>query len=342
MQQSLSIRHLNVWYGEQQALKDISIDLPINQITAIIGPSGCGKSTFLKSLNRLLELNEAVRVEGRVLVDGENIYEPGVDVTDVRTRIGLLAQKPFPLPMSIYDNVAYGMRIHGIKNGSVTQGVTDCVRGSQYLNGYESAYGYREFFVLTPERGARYDCDPADSLSAHAERRGVSPVEAYVDLCVETDGAVILNWPVLNQDFGVIAEMLQHPLMLLGLADAGAHVGQILDASQPTFFLSYWVLERGLLPIEEGVRRLTSDTAAFAGFSDRGRLAPGFAADVNVIDLDRLGLPLPTYVHDFPGGAGRFVQRAEGYRTTLVNGEPFMVDGEHTGTLAGAVLRPGS
>ncbi len=127
MQQSLSIRHLNVWYGEQQALKDISIDLPINQITAIIGPSGCGKSTFLKSLNRLLELNEAVRVEGRVLVDGENIYEPGVDVTDVRTRIGLLAQKPFPLPMSIYDNVAYGMRIHGIKNGSVTQGVQEAL-----------------------------------------------------------------------------------------------------------------------------------------------------------------------------------------------------------------------
>lgn len=123
MQQSLAVRHLNVWYGEQQALKDIDIDLPIKQITAIIGPSGCGKSTFLKSLNRLLELNESVRVEGKVLVDGENIYDPAVDVTDVRTRIGLLAQKPFPLPMSIYDNVAYGMRIHGAKNGTLAQGV---------------------------------------------------------------------------------------------------------------------------------------------------------------------------------------------------------------------------
>ncbi len=200
--------------------------------------------------------------------------------------------------------------------------------------------GYREFFVLTPERGARYDCDPADSLSAHAARRGVSPVEAYVELCLETEGAVILNWPVLNQDFGVIAEMLIRPGMLLGLADAGAHVGQILDASQPTFFLSYWVLERGLVTLEEGVRRLTSDTAGFAGFGDRGVLAPGFAADVNVIDLERLGLPLPTYVHDFPGGAGRFVQRAEGYRATLVNGEVFMADGEHTGALAGTLLRP--
>src|SRR5512134_864752 len=109
MQQSLATRNLNVWYGDSQALKNISVNLPIRQITAIIGPSGCGKSTFLKSLNRLLELNEIVRVEGEVLVDGENIYAPGTDVTDVRTRIGMLAQKPFPLPMSIYDNVAYGM-----------------------------------------------------------------------------------------------------------------------------------------------------------------------------------------------------------------------------------------
>jgi phosphate transport system ATP-binding protein len=127
MQQSLSVKHLNVWYGEQHALKDINIDPPVRQITAIIGPSGCGKSTFLKTLNRLLELNESVRIEGKVMVDGENIYDPRMDVTDIRTRIGLLAQKPFPLPMSIYDNVAYGMRIHGITNGSVESGVCEAL-----------------------------------------------------------------------------------------------------------------------------------------------------------------------------------------------------------------------
>jgi phosphate transport system ATP-binding protein len=127
-EQSLSTRNLNVWYGEQQALKDITINMPIRQITAIIGPSGCGKSTFLKSLNRLLELNEIVRVKGEVLLDGENIYRPGVDVTDVRTRIGMLAQKPYPLPMSIYDNVAYGMRIHGRKNGGVAQSVENSLK----------------------------------------------------------------------------------------------------------------------------------------------------------------------------------------------------------------------
>lgn len=128
MQHSLATRNLNVWYGEQHALKNINIDLPIRQITAIIGPSGCGKSTFLKSLNRLLELNEAVHVEGEVIVDGENIYSPGTDVTDVRTRIGMLAQKPFPLPMSIYDNVAYGMKIHGMQNGRVAEGVESSLR----------------------------------------------------------------------------------------------------------------------------------------------------------------------------------------------------------------------
>jgi phosphate transport system ATP-binding protein len=116
---ALSIKNLNVWYGKSHALKDISLDIPRRQITAIIGPSGCGKSTLLKSLNRLLELNEQVRLTGQVLLEGEDIYAPSVDVTEVRTRIGLLAQKPFPLPMSIFDNVAYGPRIHGLTNGGL-------------------------------------------------------------------------------------------------------------------------------------------------------------------------------------------------------------------------------
>jgi len=105
-------KDLNVWYHDEQALKNITVEIPPRGITAIIGPSGCGKSTLLKSLNRLLEETEGVRVTGQVLIDGVDIYGPGVDVTEVRTRIGMLAPKPFPLPMSIYDNVAYGPRIH--------------------------------------------------------------------------------------------------------------------------------------------------------------------------------------------------------------------------------------
>lgn len=198
---------------------------------------------------------------------------------------------------------------------------------------------YREYFVLTPDRGARYDCDPADSLAAHAERAGTTAVEAYVDLCIATDGVVVLNWPILNQDFGVIAEMLTDDAIMLGLADSGAHVGQILDASQPTFFLSYWVRERGLVSVAEGVRRLTGEPAAFLGLADRGVIVEGAKADLNVFDLNALALPLPKFVRDFPGGAGRFVQRAAGYDWTIVGGQVFMEAGEHTGALAGEPLR---
>ncbi len=115
----LTVQQLNVWYGARHTLKDISFRVPRHRITAIVGPSGCGKTTLLKSMNRLIELDKQVRTTGQILLDGVNIYDPAVDVTEVRTRIGLLAQKPFPLPMSIYNNVAYGPRLHGMKNRSM-------------------------------------------------------------------------------------------------------------------------------------------------------------------------------------------------------------------------------
>jgi phosphate transport system ATP-binding protein len=110
----ISIQDLNVFYGSLHVLKNISVNIPDRKITAIIGPSGCGKTTLLKSLNRLLDALDGVRVEGKVLVDGEDIYGPKVEVTRVRKKMGLLSQKPQVLPMSIYDNIAYGPRVHGI------------------------------------------------------------------------------------------------------------------------------------------------------------------------------------------------------------------------------------
>lgn len=112
----IRVRNVNVFYGKEQALKNVSVDIPDRRITAIIGPSGCGKTTLLKSFNRLIDTTDGVRVSGEVSVDGENILDPKVEVTHIRKKMGLLSQKPYPLPMSIYDNVAYGPRIHGIKD----------------------------------------------------------------------------------------------------------------------------------------------------------------------------------------------------------------------------------
>jgi N-acyl-D-aspartate/D-glutamate deacylase len=196
-----------------------------------------------------------------------------------------------------------------------------------------------EMVFVLPAGPARYDCQPQDSLAAHAARRGMSAAEAFIELNLETDGQLVCNVPVLNQRLHAVEEMLDDPMVVMGLADAGAHVGQIMDSSQPTFFLSYWVRERERWPLQEAVRRLTSDTADLFGLADRGRLREGGFADVNVIDLDGLTLPQPRFVHDFPGGAGRYVQGSAGYDYTVVNGNVFMDHGEHTGALAGSLLR---
>lgn len=112
----IRIRGLNVWYGSRQVIRDISVDVPNSGITTIIGPSGCGKTTLLKSLNRLLEDTDGARVSGEVLIDGTDIFSPHVDVAELRTSMGLLLQRPSPLPMSIFDNVAFGPRVHGLRD----------------------------------------------------------------------------------------------------------------------------------------------------------------------------------------------------------------------------------
>jgi phosphate transport system ATP-binding protein len=111
----ISVNGMNLYYGVNHALKEVNMKIRSNAVTALIGPSGCGKSTFLKSLNRMNDLVENVRIEGSILLDGEDIYAPGVDTTLLRKRVGMVFQQPNPFPMSIYDNIAYGPRVHGIK-----------------------------------------------------------------------------------------------------------------------------------------------------------------------------------------------------------------------------------
>lgn len=109
----ISVQGLNVHIGDNHILKDINIDIPNKKVTSIIGPSGCGKTTLLKTFNRLLDNTADVKITGKVLVDGDNIYDPNIEITHIRKKMGLLSQRPYPLPMSIYDNIAYGPRIHG-------------------------------------------------------------------------------------------------------------------------------------------------------------------------------------------------------------------------------------
>ena len=116
MNNILSVENLCLWYGSHQALKDINIEIPEKSITALIGPSGCGKSTFLKTLDRMNDLIPDVKITGSVLYKGEDIFAPSVDVSELRRQVGMVFQKPNPFPMSIYDNIAYGPRTHGVKN----------------------------------------------------------------------------------------------------------------------------------------------------------------------------------------------------------------------------------
>jgi N-acyl-D-amino-acid deacylase len=194
------------------------------------------------------------------------------------------------------------------------------------------------FLVGSSEATYAYGDD--DSLAAHAERAGETVAETFVRVALETEGRALWIWPFLNQTMAGVEQMLDHEQVVLGLGDSGAHVGTIMDASWPTFFLSHWVRDTGKFSIEEGVRRLTSEPADLFSLGGRGRLEVGSFADLNVFDLTALALPTPEYVNDFPCGAGRYVQRASGYDHTVVNGQVFMTAGEHTGAHAGSVLRP--
>lgn len=116
MESKISIQNLNLYYGDFQALKNVNMEIPCNKVTAFIGPSGCGKSTCLKTLNRMNDMVENCKITGKVTIDGEDIYDPRTDVTLLRRRAGMVFQKPNPFPMTLYDNIAYGPRVHGIKS----------------------------------------------------------------------------------------------------------------------------------------------------------------------------------------------------------------------------------
>lgn len=185
----------------------------------------------------------------------------------------------------------------------------------------------------------RWNVLEGESVGELAARAGQHPVEWMVDRFLQSDGRELFNVWIFNPAVGAMAELLGGDHVYPGLGDTGAHAGQICDADAPTHFLAYWVRERRLMPLHEAVRRLTSQAAGTLGLIDRGTLREGAFADINVFDPDGLQVRYPEYEHDFPGGKGRFLVRADGYAATLVNGQVVTEQGEHTGNRPGRVLR---
>jgi N-acyl-D-aspartate/D-glutamate deacylase len=193
---------------------------------------------------------------------------------------------------------------------------------------------------LLPPGPARYDVGPDNSLAAEAARRGTTPAGAFVDFIYASGGLGLLYYPVLNQNLDAVSQMLVNPDVLIGVADAGAHVALIMDASQCSYVLGHWVRDTGLLDIGRAVYKLSLEGAELFGLADRGVVAPGYYADVNVIDLEGLELKAPDMLSDLPLGAGRYVQRARGYDYTLVNGEVLIDHDEVTEARSGQLVRP--
>ncbi|HVN29885.1 MAG TPA: amidohydrolase family protein [Candidatus Binataceae bacterium] len=186
-----------------------------------------------------------------------------------------------------------------------------------------------------------YATAPENNLRAMSKAAGEHWIETFLRISRETDGKALFNFRMFNRNLKALAELIKSEHCFPSLGDAGAHVSQIMDAGWPSFVLAYWVRATGLYTISEAIRRMTSGPARVIGLKDRGTLAVGMHADVNVFDANKVAECQPELVNDFPGGAPRFIQRSVGYKATIVNGKVNVLDGRHTGVRAGEVIRHG-
>ena len=271
---------------------------------------------------------DAMREEG-LDVTGLTLPRSGGFVTGLRTDM------PFPTPTwGELRKLDFDGRLAAIRD---TETRRKLIAEAKERPAFEQRA--RGSFWLGDGDQPNYTRDNEESLYHMAQAAGVHPVEMWLDKMLESDGEALFHVRFFNTDLEALKGFLALDWMLPGIGDAGAHVSQIMDSGWTSFLLSHWVREQGLFAIEEAVRRMTSASARVLGFADRGALTPGMKADVNVIDLGRVAERQPKLVHDFPGGAPRLIQKAVGYKATVCNGTPILLDDEHTGERAGRVLR---
>ena len=196
----------------------------------------------------------------------------------------------------------------------------------------------RRYFMGYDDR-PNYTQSRYESLFDMAEEAGEHPVETWLRFMVESDGKAMFHGRAFNVNLEKLEKMITTDWAMPGLGDAGAHVSQMIDSGWSTFVLSHWHRDAGVYSLQEAVRRISGEPARVLGLTDRGTLTAGKRADINVIDMDKLAERQPELVHDFPGNAPRFIQRAVGYDATVCNGQVVLRDDEHTGELAGEVLR---
>ena len=208
-----------------------------------------------------------------------------------------------------------------------------------YGQGEPVMQAMKRWFWMGDAQRPRYTHQPNESLYHVAQAAAEHPVETWLRISDQTDGKALFHLRAFNTDLEALQKLITMDWAMPGLGDAGAHVSQMIDSGWSTFILSHWHRDTGVYSLQEAIRRISAVPADVLGLDDRGTLAVGKRADINVFDLQRLEERMPKIVHDFPFGAPRFIQRAVGYKATLCNGEVVLRDDELTGARPGRVLR---
>ena len=228
-------------------------------------------------------------------------------------------------------------RVNAIRDADFRQALVDDLKDHPHAD--QIRQSTKHWYPMGVDERPVYTQDRDESVLRMAEVQGVHPAEVWLKLTLETDGKMLFHHRGFNVNLDALAEMISTDWAMPGLGDAGAHVSQMIDSGWSTFVLSHWYRDVGLYSLEEAVRRIAGHPAEFLGLRDRGTLATGNKADINVIDIASLAERQPQLVNDFPHGAPRFIQRAVGYKATLCNGAVTLRDDEHTGHRGGQMLR---